>query len=99
MTESADHLAAAIRQIVKESVEAALLAHPRAASPPPKLPTAIEHPPDRMLYPIKEIQSKLGISRTMVYQILGDGRLHSVRIGSRRFVTAEALSAYVRGLK
>ncbi|ORB68944.1 hypothetical protein BST47_02520 [Mycolicibacterium tusciae] len=52
-----------------------------------------------MLYPLNEIQHMLSISRSTVYQLLGDGRLRSVTIGRRRFVTAAAVSAYIEGLK
>jgi excisionase family DNA binding protein len=51
-----------------------------------------------MLYPLKEIQQKLGVSRTTVYQLLSGGQLPSVKIGRRRFVTAAALTAYIEGL-
>ncbi len=51
-----------------------------------------------MLYPFNEIQQKLGISRTTVYQLLGDGQLSSIKIGRRRF-TAAALDAFIEGLK
>lgn len=95
MTDSADHLAAAIRQIVKEAVEAAL----RTQSPRSPLPTPPGGPPtDRMLYSVKEVQTRLGISRSTVYHLLTDGHLASVRVGSRRFVTAAALTDYVQGL-
>jgi excisionase family DNA binding protein len=66
---------------------------------PPEPPKpAKEWPPERMLHPLKEIQQKLGVSRTTVYQLLSDGHLPSVTIGRRRFVTAAALTAYIEGL-
>ncbi len=58
-----------------------------------------EWPPERMLYPLNEMQHMLSISRSTVYQLLGDGQLRSVTIGRRRFVTAAAVSAYIEGLK
>jgi excisionase family DNA binding protein len=95
MTDSADHLAEAIRQIVKEAVEAAL----RTQSPKSPLPTPpVGLPTDRMLYSVKEVQTRLGISRSTVYHLLADGHLASVRVGSRRFVKAAALTDYVQGL-
>lgn len=99
VTDSAEHLATAVRQIIDEAVEAALRARPQAAPSPPELPDTINQPADRLLYSVKEIPTKLGISRTTVYQLLGEGRLPSVRIGSRRSVTAQALSTYVQGLR
>jgi excisionase family DNA binding protein len=41
----------------------------------------------------------VGREGTALYQLVGDGRLPSVKIGRRRFVTADALSAYVEGLR
>jgi excisionase family DNA binding protein len=100
MTDSADQLAAAIRQVVADAVQAALKAQSVPEPPPLKPPKPVdEWPPERMLYPLREIQQKLSISRSTVYQLVGDGQLASVKIGHRRFVTAAALHAYIEGLK
>ncbi len=99
MTDSADHLAVAIRQIVQESVEAALRTQTQPRLSPPEPPRSVDQPTDdRLLYSVKEIQSKLNIGRSTLYHLLEDGQLPSVRIGRRRFVTAAALTEYVRGL-
>lgn len=99
MTDSTDHLAAAIRQVVDDAIQAALRANPPPL-PPPELPKPVdEWPPKRKLYPLTEVQKKLSIGRSTVYQLVGDGQLPSVKIGRRRFVTAAALDAYVEGLK
>jgi hypothetical protein len=48
---------------------------------------------DRTLYSIQESRRLLGgISRNMIYQLLRTGRLASVVIGSRRFISAEAIA-------
>jgi|HubBroStandDraft_2_1064218.scaffolds.fasta_scaffold302112_2 hypothetical protein len=48
---------------------------------------------DRTLYSIHESRRLLGgISRNMIYQLLRTGRLASVVIGSRRFISAEAIA-------
>ena len=108
MPDSADQLAAAIRRVIDDAVRAALRMQPLPQPPPPPLPpeppkpaedNQIEWPPERMLYPLKEIQQRLSISRSTVYQLVGDGQLASVKIGRRRFVTAAALAAYIDGLK
>ncbi|WP_082162133.1 helix-turn-helix domain-containing protein [Mycolicibacterium chubuense] len=54
--------------------------------------------PDRLLYSVKEIQSKLSVSRSTLYHLLDEGQLPSVRIGRRRFVTAAALTEFVKAL-
>jgi hypothetical protein len=47
---------------------------------------------DRTLYSFQESRRLLrGISRNMIYQLLRSGRLASVVIGSRRFISAEAI--------
>jgi excisionase family DNA binding protein len=101
MTDSADQLAAALRQVINDAVQAALKAQPLSEPAPPPKPVEdkqTEYPPERMLYPLNEIQQKLSISRSTVYQLVGDGQLPSVKIGRRRFVTAAALNAYIEGL-
>ncbi len=101
MTDSADQLAAAIRRVINDAVHAALRAQPLPERPPrPEPPKPVEDwPPERMLDPLKEIQQRLSISRSTVYQLVGNGQLPSVKIGRRRFVTAAALDAYIEGLK
>jgi excisionase family DNA binding protein len=95
MTDAADQFAAAIRQVIIDAVQAALKTQQLPARLPPEPPKpAQEWPPERMLHSLREIQEKLSISRSTVYQLLSDGQLPSVKIGNRRFVTAAALSAY-----
>jgi excisionase family DNA binding protein len=96
VTDTADQLAAAIRQVIDDAVQAALRAQPQM---PPRESVKEEPPPRRRLYPLAEAQQKLGISRTTMYQLLSDGQLPSVTIGRRRFVTSTALSTYVDGLE
>lgn len=99
MTDSADHLAAAIREVVADAIQAALRANP-SPRPQPEPPKPDDNwPPERRLHPLKEVQRKLSIGRSTVYQLVGNGQLPSVTIGSRRFVTAAALNAYIEGLK
>lgn len=51
-----------------------------------------------MLYSVQDVQNKLRIGRSTLYNLLKVGRLPSVKIGRRRFVAAAALNDYVRGL-
>ena len=39
-----------------------------------------------------------GVSRSMVYELVAEGRLTKVNIGTRSFVTAESLDSYVESL-
>jgi excisionase family DNA binding protein len=41
----------------------------------------------------------LGMGRTSVFSLLKSGRLRSVRLGGARYITADALRAFVRELE
>ena len=52
--------------------------------------------PDRALYSIQEARKLLdGISRNTIYHLLRTGQLASVPIGSRRFISAEAIAELI----
>ena len=51
-----------------------------------------------LLYQVPEAAALLGIGRTNVYYLMNDGKLGSVRIGSRRLIPRAALLAFVEGL-
>lgn len=99
MTDTAEQLAGAIRRVINDAVEATLKAQllPTPLQLEPPKPVG-EWPPERMLYPLNEIQQKLSIGRSTAYQLINDGQLPSVKIGRRRFVTAAALSTFIEGL-
>ncbi len=54
---------------------------------------------ERLLYRPKEAAQTLGISRDKLYDLLRTGRLQSVKDGGARFITADALRAYVARLE
>ena len=54
---------------------------------------------DRLLLTIPEVGRVLSVSRTTVYQLIGDGHLPSVKIGTSRRIRREDLAAYVDGLQ
>src|SRR4051812_36162260 len=45
-----------------------------------------QEPPPRQLWPVPVAAERLGVSRTTIYSLIGDGSLGSVQIGRRRFV-------------
>lgn len=52
---------------------------------------------DRVLYSIKEARHLLGgISLGTLYKLLRSGELESVVVGCRRFISAEAISEFVK---
>lgn len=54
---------------------------------------------DKLLYRPKEAATVLGIGRDKLYDLMRAGRLTSVKDGGARFITADALSAYVSMLE
>ena len=54
---------------------------------------------DRLLYRPREAAQVLGIGRDKLYDLMRAGRLDSVKDGGARFITADALQAYVALLK
>lgn len=54
---------------------------------------------DKLLYRPKEACTVLGIKRDKLYDLMRSGRLESHKDGGARFITAEALQAYVELLQ
>jgi excisionase family DNA binding protein len=54
---------------------------------------------DKLLYRPKEAATVLGISRDKLYDLIRAGRITSVKDGRARFITADALVAYVGQLE
>jgi hypothetical protein len=90
MSDAADRLAQALRDLITEAVQAAI------AESPAERPPTIEPEPIARLLPVEEARRYLGgISRTMLYQLMSRGDIRRVNIGRRSFVSAESLQAYV----
>ena len=51
--------------------------------------------PLRHLYPIPEARQLLSLSRTVIYEEIRAGRLHSVTRGRSRLIPAQAIHDYV----
>jgi len=47
---------------------------------------------------IKEVVTRLQVSRSKVYEEIDSGRLQSVKVGRRRLVTESQLIAYIKSL-
>lgn len=56
------------------------------------------HRDPSLLYPVAEAAALLGISRSNLYCLLRQGKVSSVRIGSRRLVPRAALESFVATL-
>lgn len=53
---------------------------------------------EKLLYTPEEAAQALGISRSSLYLLLGDGSLESVRLGSRRRIRVATLERFVDSL-
>jgi excisionase family DNA binding protein len=62
------------------------------------LPASADEPVPRRLLTPEEAAQALGIGRTLVYELLGSGRLRSVRIGACRRVPVVAIDDFVAEL-
>lgn len=49
-----------------------------------------------LLYRVSDAAQRLGVSRSLLYQLIARGEVATVRIGSELRVTETALAAYVR---
>ena len=54
---------------------------------------------EQLMYRPTEAAHVLGMGRTAVFALIKSGRLRSVKFGSARFITADALRAFVRELE
>ena len=50
---------------------------------------------EQLMYRPAEAAQVLGICRTRVFALIKSGRLRSVKLGTARYITAEALRAFV----
>jgi len=55
--------------------------------------------PVRLLLTVEEAADRLGIGRTLMYALVKEGDVESVRIGRLRRIPADALSAYLDRLR
>ena len=54
---------------------------------------------EQLMYRPADAAQVLGIGRTRIFALIKSGRLRSVKLGGARFITAEALRAFVRDLE
>lgn len=50
---------------------------------------------DKLLLDVETVADRLSLGRTVIYRLLGDGSLRSIKIGKRRLVPTEALAEFV----
>lgn len=52
----------------------------------------------KLLYTVIEASDVLSIGRTRIYQMMNSGEIPSVKVGSSRLISADALAAYAESL-
>jgi excisionase family DNA binding protein len=109
MSDAAERLAQALRDLINEAVQAAV-ERERPTPPPARVVERPQVPGEdfdrcpwchkkhmRHLMPVKEARQQLGgISPTTFYALVKEGELSLVKIGRRSFVHAEELDDFLR---
>jgi excisionase family DNA binding protein len=54
---------------------------------------------DKLAYSIEELAELTGLSRDLLYDEMNAGRLAYVKVGRRRIITREAITAFVNSGK
>ncbi|HZL03928.1 MAG TPA: excisionase family DNA-binding protein [Coriobacteriia bacterium] len=54
---------------------------------------------EKLLLTVVEAAQRLGIGRTLMYELLGSGQIRSVHVGRLRKIPAHALDDYVERLR
>ena len=53
---------------------------------------------NRLLLSVEEAAERLGIGRSLMYELISSGQINSIHVGRLRRITPEALTAYVTSL-
>jgi excisionase family DNA binding protein len=53
--------------------------------------------PPTLAYSVPEATAALGLGRNTIYDLISSGRLHSIKVGSRRIIRAFALREFLGG--
>jgi excisionase family DNA binding protein len=56
-----------------------------------------ENAPPRLLS-IRQAAREFGVCRTVIYELLRDGKIKSVKIGRRRLISRDAIEAFIATL-
>lgn len=54
---------------------------------------------ESLIFPVSDAARMLGIGKTKLYQLIHDGQIEVVKIGTRTLVTYGALAAFVDNLQ
>jgi excisionase family DNA binding protein len=82
-----------IRQVVRDAVQEAL-AEFDWPSPADFQDNVVDPTPPRAMS-VQQTAERLGLSRSSVYTLIGDGRLRTLRIGNRRLVLSSTIQEFL----
>ena len=71
----------------------------KKAKPIRALSSKRRHTMDKLLASIPEASLAIGCGRSHLYELMGAGKIESVKSGTRRLVVVESLKAYVASLR
>ncbi len=54
---------------------------------------------EKLAYSVDEAAERLGIGRTLAYDLIREGRLPSLKLGNRRLIARADLEAFVENLR
>lgn len=54
---------------------------------------------DRLLLTVEEAADRLGIGRSLMYELIGGGQVASIRVGRLRRVPSQSLTDYVAAMR
>ena len=88
----------------RSSTATLLVAVPAPARRPRRTPDAVPQlinvtveADDRLLLTVSDAARRLGISRSLFYELLAAGEIESIRVGRLRRIPVQALADYVEG--
>ena len=100
VNEAHEVLAAAARRARQEAK-----LHPaRTTTPPPSAPPLLAPSPsiqlsEKFAFSLKEAGQVLGLSRSTLYKLIGEGRIPTIRVGGRRLIEKTALEWFLADLR
>ncbi len=50
---------------------------------------------DKLLLDVDSVAERLSLGRTVIYRLIGDGSLRSIKVGKRRLIPVDALAEFV----
>ena len=53
---------------------------------------------DKLLYSVSEATQMLSVGRSVVYELIADGKIHVVKIGRRTLIARDELERFVQSL-